>query len=176
MDDPEAWAALGHAIRDDRMRQGLSQEQLAERVRAKGLRVTSRSIRNMEAGVVPKRGKKPPSLEPTVAALDWQPGWTDRILAGESASAVVQRAEGAEPEGSPRSHLLELVPSVYEFSRTAARLGAPPQLRDDFDQLVQELLAVTATPGYALAAYRPHDAEGGVPADDAARIRDALEG
>ncbi|MFJ8992674.1 hypothetical protein ACIRQH_20035 [Streptomyces sp. NPDC102279] len=177
MDDPRVWATLGRAIRADRERQGLTREQLAERVRERGVQVSSRSITTLEEGPAPKRGSKRPTLEPTVAALGWRPGWTDRILAGEDASVVLQRTETTETEGSPRSHLLELVPSVYEFSRTAAGLGAPAQLRDDFDELVQEILAAVKTErGYALAAYRPHAAGEGVPADDAARIRDALEG
>lgn len=174
--DPEAWAMLGGAIRADRERQGLTREQLAERVRDRGAEVSSRSITTLEEGPAPKRGTKRPTLEPTVAALGWLPGWTDRILAGESASVVLQRPESESPEKPTRSHLLELVPSVYEFSRTAASLGAPTGLRDEFDRLVQQMLAaVTADKRqYGLAAYRPHAVGEGVPADDAARIRDAL--
>ncbi|MFF3310541.1 hypothetical protein [Streptomyces sp. NPDC002952] len=174
--DPEVWATLGRAIRADRERQGMTREQLAERVRSRGVQVSSRSIGTLEEGPPPKRGSKRPSLEPTVAALGWRPGWTDRILAGEDPSVVLQRAEAAEADESPRSHLLELIPGVYEFSRTAAGLGAPSKLRDEFDQLVQQILSAVGTDErrYALAAYRPHAAGEGVPADDAARIRDAL--
>lgn len=177
MDDPNVWATLGRAIRADRERQGLSLKALAMRVAELGGQASDRSIGSLERGVVPKRGTKPPTLEPTVAALGWRPGWADRILAGEDASVVLQRTESAETQQSPRSHLLELVPTVYEFSRTAAGLGAPPRLRDDFDQLVQEILSAVKADGrgYALAAYRPHAPGEGVPADDAARIRDALD-
>lgn len=176
MDDPEVWAMLGRAIRADRERQGLTREQLAERVRERGVQVSSRSIGTLEEGPAPKRGAKRPSLEPTVAALGWRPGWTDRILAGEDASTVLQRSESEAVDESPRSHLLELVPSVYEFSRVAAGLGAPNRLRDEFDQLVQQILTAVTPDGrsFALAAYRPHAAGEGVPADDAARIRSAL--
>ncbi len=176
---PHRWAVLGLAIRGDRERQGLTREQLAERVRERGGEVTSRSIGSLEAGVVPKRRPKPPTLEPVVAALGWQPGWTDRILGGEEPGAVMRRDAPEAPAESPRAHLLELVPTVYEFSRTAASLGAPHPLRDEFDALVQRLLE-SATAGqaprssYALAAYRPHAEGEGVPADDAARIEDAI--
>ncbi|MDX3455101.1 helix-turn-helix transcriptional regulator [Streptomyces sp. ME02-8801-2C] len=177
--DPERWAVLGRAIRSDRERQGLTREQLAERVRDRGGQVTGRSITSLESGVVPKQRSKPPKLEPVVAALGWLPGWTDRILAGEDPSTVLHQQEAETPTGSPRSRLLELVPVVYEFSRTAVRLGAPASLRDRFDHLVQELLdslAATQQPRapYALAAYRPHAEGEGVPADDEARIEDAI--
>ncbi|MCX5285986.1 hypothetical protein [Streptomyces sp. NBC_00198] len=176
MDDPEVWATLGRAIRADRERQGLTREQLADRVRARGVQVSSRSIGTLEEGPAPKRRTKRPTLEPTVAALGWQPGWTDRILQGEDPSFVLQGAAAAEGGDPSRAHLLELVPGVYEFSRTAAGLGAPSRLRDNFDELVQEILAAVKTDdrSYTLAAYRPHSAGEGVPVDDAARIRDAL--
>jgi transcriptional regulator with XRE-family HTH domain len=175
---PHRWAVLGLAIRGERDRQGLTREQLAERVRERGLQVTSRSIGSLETGVVPKKRAKPPTLEPVVAALGWRPGWTDRILAGEDPSTVLQQDAPVSPAESPRARLLELVPGVYEFSRTAARLGAPASLRDDFDHLVQELLdhvdAQASRGSLALAASRPHAPAEGVPADDAARIEDAI--
>ncbi|MGW6009656.1 hypothetical protein [Streptomyces sp. NPDC055210] len=173
---PEMWAVLGRAIRAERERQGLSLKKLSARVAKLGGQASDRSIGSLERGVVPKRGDKPPTLEPTVAALGWLPGWADRILSGEDPSVVLQRSDRPTPEESPRAHLLELVPTVYEFSRTAAGLGAPSGLRDQFDQLVQRILSAVAPEGrsYALAAYRPHAAGEGVPVDDAARINDAL--
>lgn len=176
---PHRWAVLGVAIRGDRERQGLTREQLAERVRERGGAVTSRSIGSLEAGVVPQRRPKPPTLEPVVAALGWQPGWTDRILGGEDPSTVLRRDTPEAPAESPRAHLLELVPAVYEFSRTAVSLGAPHPLRDEFDALVQQLVESTASgqpsrPSFGLAASRPHAVGEGVPADDAARIEDAI--
>ncbi|MET8978494.1 hypothetical protein ABZX85_23040 [Streptomyces sp. NPDC004539] len=178
--DPERWAALGRAIRDDRERQGLGRDQLVERIRERGARVTARTIGSIERGVVPKSKDKPPSLEPVVAALGWQIGWTDRILAGEDPALVLGvGATEAPAVDPPRARLLELVPFVYEFSRTAVALGAAPGLRDEFDSLVQRLTDAVGAgpprrPAFALAAYRPHGAAEGVPADDAARIRDAL--
>lgn len=182
--EPERWAVLGRAIRDDRERQGLTREQLAVLVRERGGQVSDRSITSLEAGVVPKRRPKPTTLEPVVAALGWRAGWTDRILQGEDPAVVTHRAADDAAEDAPqdlsRGHLLELLPKVYQFSRTAARLGAPASLRDDFDHLVQELLDSVAADqpsrsSYGLAAYRPHGAGEGVPADDAARIAEALD-
>lgn len=183
--DPQRWAALGQTIRNDRERQGLTRDQLASRVRERGGQVTPRSIGNLEAGVVPKKRAKPSTLEPVVAALGWRPGWTDRILAGEDPNTVTQAAEDEPPVEEPvtpaRSLLLELAPRVYEFSRIAARLGAPATLRDEFDQLVQQLLdsvpaGQSSRATYGLAAYRPHAEGEGVPADDAARIAEVLNG
>ncbi|MFJ5914993.1 hypothetical protein ACIQFW_04240 [Streptomyces ardesiacus] len=180
--DAAAWAVLGRAIRSDRNRQGITREQLAERVRERGGEISARSIGSLEAGKVPKRGTKPPSLEPAVAALGWKAGWTDRILGGEDPGAVL---EGAEPEPveevTPRQRLYELLPSVYEFARTAVANGAPAEERDAFEVAAQRLLTAATAPagrqaGYGLAAYRPHAAGEGVPADDAARIREALNG
>lgn len=184
--DPTRWAVLGQAISDDRERQGLTQQALAARVKDRGGDVTPRTIVSLEAGTsVPKRRAKPIKLEAVVAALGWRPGWTDRILAGEDPSTVVVHQKPEEPSDtppeSPRSLLLELAPRVYEFSRIAARLGAPAKLRDEFDQLVQQLLdAVPAgqpsRAAFGLAAYRPHAEGEGVPADDVARIAEALNG
>jgi hypothetical protein len=170
---------LGLAIRGDRERQGLTREQLAGLVRARGGQVSARSIGNLEAGTVPKRGTKPPSVEPVVAALRWHPGWADRILAGEDVGTVLRSDTDTSPNATPRSWLLEMVPKVYQFSREAVRLGADPELRERFDRLAQQL--VESAPAdrpvrvkYELAAYRPHAEGEGVPADDAARIADAM--
>lgn len=178
--DPTAWAVLGRAIRSHRDRQGLTREQLAARVRERGGEISARSIGSLEAGKVPKRGSKPPTLEPTVAALGWRSGWTDRILSGEDPGAVLEDVqEELAPVVTPRQRLYELLPGVYEFGRTAVRSGAPAAVRDDFESAVQRLLDA-ATAGVAsrgsleLAASRPHAVGEGVPADDAARIRDVL--
>lgn len=150
-------------------------------MRQRGGRVSARSIGSLETGVVPKRGTKPPSLEPTVAALGWSSGWTDRILGGEDSDAVLNDLEYVgESALTPRQEMLSLLPSVFAFGRIAVQAGAPTPARDDFETAVQRLLdAVPAdrpARGYALAAYRPHAAGEGVPADDVARIREAFEG
>src|ERR1044072_7207714 len=123
MSDPGAWTALGPAIRAARGRQGLTREDPARRVRERGQQVTARSIGTLEEGPPPKRGAKRPTLEPTVAALGWQPGWTDRILAGEDPAAVVLSGPPVEPAASPRGELLELGPHVQRFTPPAARLA-----------------------------------------------------
>lgn len=172
-----AWTVLGRAIRGDRERQGLTREQLADRVRERGGQVTARSLGTLEKGPPPKRGVKRPSLEPTVAALGWLPGWTDRILAGEDPETVLRHGTQDVPhQASPRARLLELVPSVYEFSRVAEESGVDSGLRDRFEFLVRQMLqSLSGEPSsYALAAYRPHAEGEGVPADDAMRIQEAM--
>lgn len=179
--DPERWAVLGQAIRNDRLRQALTHKAVVALVKQRGGSVTERTLVNLENGVPPKKRPKPLALEPVVAALGWKLGWTDRILAGEAPNLVLQRDVVEKSEESPRSQLLELASTVYEFSRMAARLGAPARLRDDFDDMVQRILnsvpaAKAAQSSYGLAAMRPHAEGEGVPADDAARIREALDG
>jgi hypothetical protein len=142
--------------------------------------VTTRSIGSLEAGVVPKKRAKPPTLEPVVAALDWKPGWVDRILSGEDPGNVLGRSEQPAPDQNPRPHLLELLPYVYDFGRTAVAAGVPPEKRDLLERLVREMLdmvpgGASTPPAYALAAYRPHAEGEGVPPDDAARIFGAIE-
>ncbi|KOT27924.1 hypothetical protein ADK47_24125 [Streptomyces rimosus subsp. rimosus] len=173
--DPRAWEALGRAIRDDRQRQGLSREELAQRVVERGAKITTRTLGSIERGVVPKRGEKPPTLEAAVAALGWAAGDADRILQGEDPRSVLGQAAPA----SPRAHALELLPKVYEFSRTAVAAGADPGMRDRFDRLAQQLVESVpserdVSAAYGLAAYRPHAAGEGVPQDDADRIFEAM--
>jgi len=178
------WQTLGQAIREDRERQGLTREALAERVRARGGTITTRTIGSLERGVAPKTpGKKPPTLAPTVAALGWPPRAADRILAGEDPAAVLCEtatlaAAPARPATVTREGVLELLPGVYEFSRGVVALGGDAALREEFDELAQELAAsipVGATrSAYGLMAYRPHAVGEGIPDDDAERIAHAL--
>lgn len=183
MTDPARWHLLGQSIRSDRERQGLTREALADLVKGRGGSVTARTIANLEKGMPPSRRPKPLALEPVVAALGWQPGWTDRVLAGEDPGTVLRRdtpQEVGAGDAAQRAGLSELLMSAYEFSRTAAQLGAPAELRDEFDVRAQELYRSVASsapsrPEFGLAAYRPHSAGGGVPADDAARIRAAMD-
>ncbi|MFE7954447.1 helix-turn-helix domain-containing protein [Streptomyces sp. NPDC057413] len=180
--EPERWAVLGRALRGDRERQGLTREELAARVRERGGEISARTIGNLESPrVIPKRGTKPPSLEPVAAALGWKTGWTDRILAGDDPADVLEGVQVAGPDDvTPQHRLLELLPGVYEFGRIAVLAGAPHEVRDDFEAAVQRLLNSAASPSrgaygdYSLAAYRPHAPAEGVPADDAARIHEAL--
>lgn len=144
--------------------------------------MAARSIASLEYGTVPKRGAKPPSLEPTVAALGWRPGWADRILDGEPPETVLGgHTAASSSEVSPRQLVLEMLTSVYEFSRAAVAAGADARLRDSFDELAQRLVqSIGVTPpardrsAYGLVTYRPHAMEKGVPEDDAQRINDAM--
>jgi transcriptional regulator with XRE-family HTH domain len=178
--DPNAWKRLGTAIRADRERQGLTRDELAARVIARGGAITIRSIGSLERGTVPKVRDKPPTLAPTLAALGWPLGADDRILAGESPAAVLSQSSPEEPKtaGPTRESVFGLLPRVYEFSRGAVALGGNATLRDEFDALAQSLVeSIPVGAGrsaYGLAAYRPHAPGEGVPDDDAARIERAL--
>lgn len=180
--DPKAWARLGAALRGTRESRGLTRQELAELLVARGVKITPRTIANLETGVVPKKGVKPPSAEPVAAALGWKPGWVDRILSGEDVEQVLgEHAQERVGQTSMRGHALELLPAVYEFSRIAGAAGADPVLRDEFERMAQRLLAfvpagVGASGGsaYGLVAYRPHAPGEGIPADDVARIEEAF--
>lgn len=76
--DPEAWKRLGAAVRNARLRQGLSQKVLAQQA---GVSVPA--VQAVEAGTVPK-SRMPQTLPRITAALDWPAGMEDRILAGEA--------------------------------------------------------------------------------------------
>lgn len=86
--DPKVWEKLGGAIRSDRERQGLTREDLVELLRKRGFSVTTRTIANLEAGIPPRRRPKPPSLEPTVAALGWPAGKVNLILEGHDPEEI----------------------------------------------------------------------------------------
>lgn len=180
---PEAWRKLGHAIRADRERQGLTREELGLRAR-----VTARSVYSLETGVVPKRRDKPPSLEPVAAALGWPRGAADRILNGEPADVALRapREDGApSADDGKQSKLaveqaLQELPRVFAFGRAIVELGGDPGRREAFDDAVAQLVAslpVAVAPkrgAFDLAAYRPHAEGDGVPSDDAVRIHEAL--
>lgn len=182
--DPTAWAWLGAAIRNDRESQGLTREELVARVVARGGKITARTIASMERGAVPKKGVKPPSVERVVAALGWRTGWADRILNGQSAAEVLgERGPRAHVAPTARERALELVPTVYEFSRVAQEAGGDGGLRNEFDRLAHRLLVsipvgagVPARSAYGLVAYRPHAPGEGVPVDDRRRIDEAMRG
>lgn len=180
MIDPARWAVLAQAVASDRERQGLRQKDVAARVVATGATVDERTIINLESGDPPK-ARKPIKLELVVAALGWKAGWADRILAGEDPGTVLRRGklDDAAPAGSPRVRLLELLPTVNEFSQLAAAFGAPTELRDMFDRLARRLLdyAPASQPtrsDHRLAASRAHAEGEGIPADDVERIQRAL--
>ena len=74
--DPDAWGRLGRALRAARERQGLTQDELAQRAG-----VSTKSVQDAEAGRVPKR-RMPYTLAPMAKALGWPSGAVDAVLAG----------------------------------------------------------------------------------------------
>ncbi|MEU1800799.1 hypothetical protein [Streptomyces sp. NPDC019937] len=188
--DPEAWAALGRAVRADRLRQGFkTRKALAQRIKEQGGGASDRSIGSIERGIVPRTGELPPTAEVVITALGWRLGWAHRILNGEDPADVLphrparQAAEAAEAvakaDALSRESVLEFLPRIYQFSRDCVALGAPPRARDTFDQALQALIDSLPSGSerrrYALAAYRPHAVGEGVADDDAARIMDAAD-
>jgi transcriptional regulator with XRE-family HTH domain len=74
--DPEAWARLGRALRTTREHRGLTQQEVADLAG-----VSARSVRDAEAGAVPK-ARMPYTISRIAAALDWPEGAIDAVLAG----------------------------------------------------------------------------------------------
>ncbi|WP_063735574.1 hypothetical protein [Streptomyces sp. RTd22] len=185
--DPEAWAALGRAIKADRLRQGFkTRKALVQRIEDQGGSASDRSIGSIERGVVPRTGELPPTTEAVITALGWRVGWAHRILNGEDPADVLPHradhraaAAVAKADALSREGVLEFLPRVYEFSRDCVALGADRAARDAFDQALQALVDSLPSESerrhYALAAYRPHAEGEGVAADDAARIMDAAD-
>jgi transcriptional regulator with XRE-family HTH domain len=100
------------------------------------------------------------------------------------APSITARLGDARERSASRPDPLSLFPAVSRFGQACVALGADPALRDAFEDAAQTLLQQATDPAaasrddYDLAAYRPHGwAEGdpAVPADDAARIRKAVE-
>ncbi|MFC7929129.1 helix-turn-helix domain-containing protein [Streptomyces cinereoruber] len=75
--DPEAWARLGQALTTSRQAQRLTQDELAERAG-----VSLGSVKNAEAGVVPK-ARMPYTVPAIARALGWPDGAVDAVLEGD---------------------------------------------------------------------------------------------
>ncbi|WP_224273961.1 helix-turn-helix domain-containing protein [Streptomyces sp. LS1784] len=172
------WAAIGHMIRRERIKRGMNQSELGA---AAGL--DRKSISNYENGRAPARADRVPDGYYKVGEiLGWTPDRVDSYLRGEQPVPIEPAAEAPGVSGlSPA----ELFPAVGRFARAAVQAGGDPRLRDLLEDAADRLLqsipreAATQQTSYGLAAYRPHGwAEGdpGVPDDDAARIRQAIEG
>ncbi|MFF3300923.1 helix-turn-helix domain-containing protein [Streptomyces sp. NPDC002908] len=80
--DPQAWARLGHLLKQARLAQGLKQSELAERAG-----VSTASVQSAEAGAVPK-ARMPTTLGPIATALSWPAGAIDRVLGGGNPSVA----------------------------------------------------------------------------------------
>ncbi|MFI2314132.1 hypothetical protein AMK17_25170 [Streptomyces sp. CB00072] len=74
--DPQSWARLGQALRTAREHRGHTQQELAE-----AADVSGRSVRDAEAGAVPK-ARMPYTLGRIAAALGWPEGAVDAVLDG----------------------------------------------------------------------------------------------
>ncbi|MFI1524982.1 helix-turn-helix domain-containing protein [Streptomyces griseus] len=74
--DPEAWARLGQALRTAREHRGLTQQELGA-----AADVSGRSVRDAEAGAVPK-ARMPYTIARIAAALGWPEGAIDAVLDG----------------------------------------------------------------------------------------------
>lgn len=172
--DPEAWAALGRRLRDERELRGMSRKEFAE---AAG--VSEKAVYNAERGDVPSR-HQPPSLVKIAAGHGWAPESIQAILDGKD--PVPQSGEKLSAPAAPtdgRTQLLEFLPKVYEFGRLCVALGGSREVRDEFDAAVHRLMDSVPTrasqASFGLAAYRPHALGEGVPADDADAILRAME-
>lgn len=74
--DPQSWARLGHALRTAREHRSLTQHELGELAGVSG-----RSVRDAEAGAVPK-ARMPYTISRIAAALGWPEGAVDAVLNG----------------------------------------------------------------------------------------------
>ena len=176
------WVHLGRCIERDRKRARWLQADLAE-----AASLTRRTIGNYENG----RGRDenstdiPAGYYAVADALGWPAGGIERALAGgEPTEAPADAPPAAQPpapfHGDPAP--VELYPGVVAFARACVRAGAAPELRDALEEAAEQLLrsaqgARAQQAAYGLVAYRPHgweEGDPGVPADDAARIEEAL--
>ncbi|MFI2610647.1 helix-turn-helix transcriptional regulator [Kitasatospora sp. NPDC018619] len=172
------WAAIGRRIRRARVKSGMTQTELAL---AAGL--DRKSISNYENGRPPARTDRVPDGYYKVGEIfRWGPDQVDGYLHGVEVSADTV----PDPAPSTTASPLDLYPGVGRFARAAVAAGGDPALRDLLeiaaDRLLQSIPQRKVEPPtqteFGLAAYRPHgwaEGEPGVPDDDAARIRQALE-
>lgn len=182
--DPQAWARLGKLLRDTRERRGASREEVAGQ-----LGMSAKTIQNFESGRVPNRDRIPPNLAKLVTAMGYTADSIERVLGGDDPVPVAPegpvKAEAAAEPASPSVTAAVLFPSVIAFGRLCVREGGDPKLRDELEEATERLFR--SVPGrerqvalsagdVGLAAYRPHAPGEGVPADDAERIRRAIEG
>lgn len=72
----EAWARFGRALREARLREGLTQEQLAGEAG-----VSTKSVQDAEGGKVPK-ARMPYTLTAIAKTLGWPVGSVDAVLGG----------------------------------------------------------------------------------------------
>ncbi|MFJ2722407.1 helix-turn-helix domain-containing protein [Streptomyces sp. NPDC087437] len=156
--DHDAWVRLGAAIRAERERQGMLQEDLADR--AGGVSVGT--VRNAETGRVPKGVRWPQSLTQIEKVLGWGVGSMQEILRGGepiAPSQVELRTEEPTPEPEPekaapkpqfitggwisehgRPALQEALPHARQLVYLCGLLGASDERVDAYSQALRELL------------------------------------
>lgn len=182
------WRHLGQCMKRDRKRRGWRQPELAA---AAGL--TVRTISTYETGTVPVSAPEiPDGCFAVGRALGWPADGVERALAGGEPNGEEQPpspVRSAPIEATPfhGATPAELFPAVGRFARAAVAAGGDPALRDLLEDVADRLLqsipsraggSSASKSSFGLAAYRPHawgEGDAGVPEDDAARIRQALE-
>ncbi|MFI1798471.1 helix-turn-helix domain-containing protein [Streptomyces sp. NPDC020379] len=137
----ERWPVLGAALRQERERQGLSQQDLAHRAN-----VSVGSVKNAEKGVAPK-GRRPYTLTVIANALGWAPSCIDDVLSGMPAPTSAPEVPVVEAEVKPAmSGIDEVARAMYgalKFQMACQQHGAPPEAIADFEAATQRLLAST---------------------------------
>ncbi|MEH6373649.1 helix-turn-helix transcriptional regulator [Streptomyces sp. KLMMK] len=130
----ERWQRLGTALRQERERQGLSQQQLADRAN-----VSVGSVKNAEKGVAPK-GRRPYTLTNIADALKWAPSCIDDILSGGPAPAPATPVVEVQPS---LDRVSQAMYGALKFQMACQQHGAPPQAIADFEAATQRLFAAT---------------------------------
>ncbi|WP_424888390.1 helix-turn-helix domain-containing protein [Streptomyces sp. XH2] len=137
----ERWPVLSAALRQERERQGLSQQELAERAG-----VSVGSVKNAERGTAPK-GRRPYTLTLIATALGWAPSCVDDVLSGMPAPTSAPEVPVVEAEVKPAmSGIDEVARAMYgalKFQMACQQHGAPPEAIADFEAATQRLLAFT---------------------------------
>ena len=165
-----ARVALGRALRDDRVRQGMrSRTALVERIRERGGSLSERTAGSVERGEIAGD-----SAEVMADALGWPMGATSRILAGEDPAVVLGRTSAARDIGA--AQVIAALPGVLRWAEDAVAVGGDRTRQAELVTAARQLAdSIPTRDAYGLAAYRPH-AEGEGPAgDDAARAKAAIE-
>lgn len=132
--DPQAWARLGHLLKQARLARGLKQSELADRAS-----VSTASVQAAEAGTAPKT-RMPTTIGPIATALGWPAGSIDAVLEGGEPLAVevvdgwqdvpVQQQIDAElMEGVITSAIVRATDSVTSAEIRAATKIALDELR-----------------------------------------------
>lgn len=167
------WAHLGRTIRRWRIAAGIKRQ--ADLATSVGL--SAKTIGNYERGRVPDSA---PAIPDGYYAIASHFGWTsdsvERILNGGAPQTI-------EASGRPPAGVIEaLAEQAFRLVDVARDTGAPSEMVLKSRLAISDLVVwmrqgdrARSSEDYGLAAARPHAVEGGIPADDAARILAELE-